>query len=282
MVGTGGTELAATAFLELAADAVGSDNRQMRDDAQHGNYALDLVIANAWNDGKYFENAEVKYRHALADIAAMDFGSAEAHDAALARVYDGLAILANRRGEWGKVVAYVDAAVALGGDLPERNRFIACRGYYQLRLYEEGARACAQLPGDGDNGRTLYWRGLNEVAAGRDTAALDSFADLAEFNSDLGVAAVIQMSVIHAHRKDLAAMLAVLNAHDYVFDEHIRRKEDLAVIYNNRCYAFMELGELENAQRDCTESLRFGSIPDAIAKQQRLAKLLKQKGLPPG
>jgi tetratricopeptide (TPR) repeat protein len=282
MVGTGGAELAASAFLELAADAVGSDNRQIRDDGVRGNYALDLVIANAWNDGKYFENAEIKYGHALADIAAMDFGNPEAHDGALARVYDGLAILANRRGEWGKAVAYVEAAIALGGDLPERNRFIACRAYYQLRLYEEGARACVQLPGGADDGWTLYWRGMNEVAAGRDAAALHSFADLAEFNSDLGVSAVIQMSVIQAHRKDLAAMLAVLNAHDYVYDERVRRKEDLAVVYNNRCYAYMELGELQNAQRDCNESLRFGSIPDAIAKQQRLGKLLKQKGLPPG
>lgn len=48
----------------------------------------------------------------------------------------------------------------------------------------------------------------------------------------------------------------------------------MAVAYNNRCYAYMELGELEKALADCTQSLRYGSIPDAFRKQQELVAQL--------
>jgi hypothetical protein len=36
----------------------------------------------------------------------------------------------------------------------------------------------------------------------------------------------------------------------------------------------MELGELKKALDDCTQSLRYGSLPDAYRKQQELVKRL--------
>jgi len=39
----------------------------------------------------------------------------------------------------------------------------------------------------------------------------------------------------------------------------------------------MQLGELQQALDDCTTSLRFGSLPEAYAKQQDLLKTLKDK-----
>jgi hypothetical protein len=49
---------------------------------------------------------------------------------------------------------------------------------------------------------------------------------------------------------------------------------DLAVSYNNRCYAEMKLGELKKALDDCTTSLKYDRIPDAFQKQQELLNLL--------
>jgi hypothetical protein len=40
----------------------------------------------------------------------------------------------------------------------------------------------------------------------------------------------------------------------------------------------MKLGDLQKAIADCSASLRFGSLPDAFAKQEQLVKLLKETG----
>ena len=48
----------------------------------------------------------------------------------------------------------------------------------------------------------------------------------------------------------------------------------MAISYNNRCYAYMQLNELKRALDDCTQSLKYGSIPDALRKQQELVKRL--------
>jgi hypothetical protein len=48
----------------------------------------------------------------------------------------------------------------------------------------------------------------------------------------------------------------------------------MAVAYNNRCYAYMQLGALKQALEDCTASHKYGSIPDAIRKERELARRL--------
>ena len=50
--------------------------------------------------------------------------------------------------------------------------------------------------------------------------------------------------------------------------------DDLAIAYNNRCFALMKTGELEKALQDCQTSLKYGKIPDALQKQQQLLKML--------
>ena len=54
----------------------------------------------------------------------------------------------------------------------------------------------------------------------------------------------------------------------------VSSSEDLAVAYNNRCFVYLKLGELNKALEDCTMSLRYGRLPDALQKQQELQKLL--------
>ena len=50
--------------------------------------------------------------------------------------------------------------------------------------------------------------------------------------------------------------------------------DDVAIAYNNRCFAYMKLGKLKEALDDCNNSLKYGRLPDALQKQQQLVKLL--------
>jgi tetratricopeptide (TPR) repeat protein len=87
--------------------------------------------------------------------------------------------------------------------------------------------------------------------------------------------AAIDISVIYGNRKDMPSMLESLNRHAYLFDEKGQKKEDLAISYNNRCYAQMQLGRLQEALADCEVSLRYGNLPDAYQKYQELLKKVR-------
>jgi hypothetical protein len=64
------------------------------------------------------------------------------------------------------------------------------------------------------------------------------------------------------------------NKYQYLYDPDVTNKQDVEVGYNNRCYAYMQLGELKKALDDCTASLKYGSVPDAYRKQQELTRRL--------
>jgi hypothetical protein len=80
--------------------------------------------------------------------------------------------------------------------------------------------------------------------------------------------------MIYFDKKDNKTALDVLNKYNFVYDVGTQNKSDLAVNYNNRCYAYMELGDLTKALDDCTASLKYGSLPDAYRKEQELLRLL--------
>jgi hypothetical protein len=92
-----------------------------------------------------------------------------------------------------------------------------------------------------------------------------------------GGAAAINASVLLANDKDYAGMLALLNRYGYLYDERNRSSDDLAVAYNNRCYAYMKLGQPERALQDCDTSLQFGSLPETFSKQKDLMRELDSR-----
>lgn len=71
--------------------------------------------------------------------------------------------------------------------------------------------------------------------------------------------------------------LEIFEKYSYVFDEEIRSKGDLAVVYNNRCCAYKQLGQLDKALEDCNASLKFGNIPDALAKKRDIEKRMQAR-----
>jgi hypothetical protein len=88
------------------------------------------------------------------------------------------------------------------------------------------------------------------------------------------------MSYDYGQKGDFVGQLASMNKYDYLFDSRIQPPRDLAVAYNNRCFALMKLGRLQDALDNCTQSLRYDRIPDALHKQQELLKLLDKKAAP--
>ena len=104
--------------------------------------------------------------------------------------------------------------------------------------------------------------------------AADDFIVVANSQDNRRAGAVIELSMIYFGRKDNKAALDILNRYPFLYDAAITSKDDVAVGYNNRCYAYMELGDLTKALDDCNASLRYGSIPDAFKKKEELVARL--------
>ncbi len=266
------------AILQLAADSTGTDLSLSRDASVRGNYVVDLAAGNVWQTEHFSDNAEKKYQHALIDMEAMAFPDDEARDLARGDLYDRLAALAEAAGQYVRAIAYTEAAISISGNQPNTKRYVECNAYFQLRLYQSGAKACTSLIDKGSGVGARYWRAKNNEALGNADAALSDFKMVADSDDRWGAGAAIEMSHIYGDKNDLSAMLAVLNRYPYLYDENSRTKNQLAIVYNNRCYAYMKLGDLQKAIADCSASLRFGSLPDAFAKQEQLVKLLKETG----
>ncbi len=119
-----------------------------------------------------------------------------------------------------------------------------------------------------------YWRGLVYQELGNVDAALNDFIAVADSKNGYRASAAITVSWIYDTKKEFKEAIDSLNKYTYLYDEKSLRKDDIAIAYNNRCYAYMQIGELRKALDDCTQSLRYGSIPDAFQKQQELVKRL--------
>jgi hypothetical protein len=97
---------------------------------------------------------------------------------------------------------------------------------------------------------------------------------VADAQNGMQAYAAIDVSWIYDTRKEFGKAIDSLDRYAYLFDEKLAGKDNVAIAYNNRCYAYMQLGELRKALGDCTQSLKYGSIPDAFNKQQELVKRL--------
>src|SRR3569623_2142233 len=79
---------------------------------------------------------------------------------------------------------------------------------------------------------------------------------------------------IYSNMGNYQGAVDVLNRYPDLYDPSRTNKYNVAVGYNNRCYAYMQLGELTKAVDDCTQSLKYASIPDALSKLRDLQSRL--------
>lgn len=271
IIETEGADRPAAALLQIAAQAMGSDNALVATDTGGNNFMMDALTGRVWYRAGQYDNAETLYRRAITDLPHVHFASLEQRDLTLGGLYDDLAETYNRKHDYHQVIVYQRAADALGnhgdGDL-------TCAALFNLKQYAAAIKTCSTLAGASDL-EALYWRGHAYQASGQPDLALADYRRIADSENYLRRYAAIDLSVIYGQKHDMPDMLKVLNTYQYLYDPALVDRETVAIAYNNRCYAKMQMGKLAEALQDCTASLQFGNLPDAYAKQQQLLQRLK-------
>jgi tetratricopeptide (TPR) repeat protein len=274
MLNTTGGDVYSGAFLELAASGMHSNTQLKQDRPGPNNYVIDRAVSESWYAKDFYDNALKKDQQALKDIEVTAFPTEEEKDLAIAAIYGHLAKVSDNLHQYADMAAYEEAAIALSGKTT--NEHFICYAYYQLKNYDHALRACTKaIEHDAGNLKARYWRSHVYRDLEQMDAALQDSTIVADSEDDFRSRAAIDMSMNYFNRKDVRGSLNVLNKYTYLYDPDLASKEDMAVGYNNRCYAYMQLGELKKALDDCTASLKYGSLPDAFRKQMELTKRLR-------
>jgi tetratricopeptide (TPR) repeat protein len=280
MLKTAGGDMYSGAILQLTANSMHSDSQLKEGSPGHNNYIIDKAVSESWYLKGFYDNALKKDQQALQDAAATAFPSEEDKDLAVAGIYEYIGGTYNKLNQYADMIAYEQAAIAVG-NITEEEHFI-CYGYYRLKDNDAAVQACTKtIENHPDNLQARYWRGEAYRDLGQTDAAMRDLTIVADSENGFRTSAAIDMSMIYFGRDDNRSALDVLNKYKYLYDPETTNKDDVAVGYNNRCYAYMQLGQLSEALSDCTASLKYGSIPDAYRKQQELIKRLdaQERGL---
>jgi tetratricopeptide (TPR) repeat protein len=271
-----GSPAAVGGVLQMAASIMGSDNRMMDEAKTHNSYVLDEVTARVWVELDNPANADQKFREALSDVEHTSFPDEAQKAAALAKIFDDMGEVAYDNQQFMDILVYEDAVRAVAGSNYGAKPHRKCYAYYRLKHYAEVVKECtALIESNGNYLESHYWRGKAYESTGQWDASIADFEIVANSSHNYyRVGAALDMSYDYGQKRDYAGQLASMNAHPYLFDSEMQPPADLAVSYNNRCFAYMKLGQLQKALDDCTMSLKYGRLPDAFHKQQELLKRL--------
>lgn len=280
MLKTAGGDMYSGAILQLAATAMNSDTQLKEDKPGANNYIIDEAVSESWYLKGFYDNALKKDQEALKDAESAVFPSLEAKDLAVAKIYEYIGGTYNKLNRYTEMIAYERAAIALGNVTADEH-FI-CYGFFRLKDNEAAVRACTKTIEDQPgNLQARYWRGDAYRDLGQTDDALRDLTVVAESESAFRTYAAIDLSMVYFGRNDDQSALDALNKYKYLYDADVNNRENIAVSYNNRCYAYMQLGQLREALDDCRASLKYGNLPDAYRKEQELVKRIAagQKGL---
>ena len=276
MIMTSGGGREAAGFLQAAAMALGSDTQLVASNTAKNNFMIDRMAALVWYEQGQMANAKRLDERALSDLSNTRFPHQYAEDGARADIYTDLTSIYNRKHEFRRVVVYSKAAARLLGGEGARPGFdaVECAALFRLKLYRQGVGACRAIVAADGNLQTRFWLGQIEDALGNENAAVRDYGLVASSDSGYRNYAAIGVAVIYDREGKWQASLNALNQYAYLFKKKYDDPYDIAIAYNDRCYDKMKLGNLKSALQDCTSSLRYGSLPDAYAKQQELRQML--------
>jgi len=273
MLDSPGADFYSGAVLQLVANSMHSDTALKKSGNAPNNYVVDELVSQSWYGKEFYDNALNKAKEALDDAKQSDFPDEMEKDVAIGQIYASMARAAEQLHQYADVILYEKAAITLGG--PNDIEHYICHAYHHLGDDANAIRACTQaIADDPANLSARYWRGVIYYKAGRADEALGDLSAVADSENGFRGSAALTMSMIYFDRKDLQGALDVLNRYTYLYDPNTESKGTIAASYNNRCYAYMELGDLQKALNECTASLQYGSLPDAYRKQQELVKRL--------
>ena len=260
------------ALLQMAGHVMGSDEQLMDRRPGHNSYVLDDIDARIFQQMGDSTDAEQKFTEALSDIENTTFPDEALKDEAMGAVYDHMMSFADANRRFVDVIAYQAAANAIAGSNHGDMPYETCYAYWHLKLADQAVKACTRLiDGNGNYLQSRYWRAAAYEQMHDWHDALANFEPIAEgANNWFRVGAAIDESVIYGDMHDPAGQLRSMNSHPFLFDPALQSSDDLATAFNNRCYAYMQLGQLHKALADCTTSLKYGHIPDAYHKQLEL------------
>jgi len=276
-----GSPSAVGGVLQAAANIMGSDT-QMMDKPTHNSYMLDDITARVWSQIGNTSNADQKFREALKDAEQTSFPDEVQKAVALATIFDHMAQFADDTSQFIDMIAYQEAENEVAGSNFSSAPFRTCYAYYRMKYFSEAVKECTDLiDGNGNYLVSHYWRGKAYEGLHQWDASIADFNPVADSADNwFRVGAALDMSYDFGQKGDFAGQLASMNQHAYLFDPKLQPASDLAVAYNNRCYAHMQLGQLQAALDDCTTSLKYGRIPDALHKEQELLKRLGSHAKP--
>jgi len=265
-----------TTILEMTATAMGSDTQLIHQPGRNS-YVIDDITARVWARLNNPANVDQKFKEALADIERTSFPSDDEKDVAIATIYDHMAWNSRATSQYSKVIAYHDAANTVAGINHGGTQYLKCFALYKLGRFQEAVEECSRLiDSHRDVATGYYYRARAHEGLKEYEASLADFAPVAENGSDNYVrwGAVLEMEHVNALLSRYATELEIFQKYPFVFDAALQPPDDLAIAYNNRCFAYMKVGELKKALDDCTTSLKYGHLPDAVHKQQELQQLL--------
>jgi tetratricopeptide (TPR) repeat protein len=270
-----GMPSAGAGVLQIAASIMESDN-QIMDTPTHNSYMLDDITARIWAQSDNPANADKKFHEALYDVEHTSFRDSARKAQIEADIFDHMAEVADTNSQFIDILVYEGAANAVGGPNHGDTPYRACYAYYRLKHFNEAVTACtALIEANGNYMQTHYWRAKAYEGLGQWDASIQDFTPVAESADNwFRVGAALDMSYDYGQKGDFGGQLASMNRYPYLFDEKMQPPHDLAVAYNNRCFALMKLDRLQEALDDCTRSLTYDRIPDALSKQQELLKRL--------
>lgn len=262
------------AVLQSAAEQMHSQLQLVGNNPGKNNFVLDDVAARYWRRQKHTENAEKKWQEALLDLENTEFSIPADKFSTAASLYDSLSGLYSETAQYGKVISYQNAVTKALGRPSFEYGHLTCHAYYKLRQFDAAIKACTEHLRYGSHMESYFWRGMVYKALGRPDDELNDMTIVAAQDSPVRASAAIEISVIYGNRGDPAGMLKIFDKYAFLFDERGQEKSNLAVAFNNRCYARMQVGMLEEALSDCTTSLKYGNLPDAYQKYQELTRRL--------
>jgi len=277
MISSGGDSTSINTVLQLAADAMGSDN-QLIHEPGHNNYVLDDITARIWTGLDNPLNVDQKFKEALDDVERMSFPNQEEKEAAAAAIYEDMAWIARETRQYAKVIVYHDAANTVAGINHGGFQYLKCFAYYKLNHFQETLDECTDLINTRrDKAEAHYYRARAYESLQQYDAAIAEYTPIADDGSEflIRTASAIEIEHMTALRGNYAGELEVFKKYPFLFDTDLQEPDDLAIAFNNRCFAYMKLGELQKALDDCTTSLKYGRLPDALQKQQQIRNMLK-------
>jgi hypothetical protein len=276
MIDNYGGEAFAAPLLEVAATAYKSDTRMRPDKPVDNNYLIDALVARSWFHQEAYENAATKYEDALKHITSAAFPGEGQRNMAEGALQDRLAETYFQLKSTPEMIAAATKAVELSGSAS--SALYLCHNAFLKKDYDGAVRLCTPATTDATKGiAARYWRGAALHELHRYEEAARDMTVVAESTDAWRARAAIELSMIYFDRKDNKGALDVLNKYRYLYDSKVTEAQSVAIAFNNRCYAYMQLGELQKALDDCNASLANGNIPDALKKQQELLKMLGKK-----